>query len=327
MRTRDRFDAGAAAAFLRERFADPAITVEPLSGGNWSDAFAFRHEGADLVARFGRHPEDYRKDARAADWRSPALPVPAFVDLGPVDGGAVDPGTAAGLDDPAGWWFAVTMRAHGTPLETASPAGWPALIPEVVDLIATAAALPYDADLGVGRWDGDGVAPHATWRSFLLEVTEDGPGHRIAGWSTALAAHPEAQAAFDAGVATLARLADAIDPPVGVVHADLTNANVLVDRGRITAVLDWGSALYGDPLHEVAWLTYWQPWQPAVPGAALLAAALADGRLTVGGDVDRRLHACRLHIGLGHLGYHAWNGDDVWLDRLTRLVLADVDPR
>lgn len=101
MRERDRFDPGVATAFLRARFADPAITVEALSGGTWSDAFAFRHDGADLVARFGRQPDDYGKDRRPAAWAAPDLPIPAMVELGPVD------------DD--GWWFAISTRAFGVP--------------------------------------------------------------------------------------------------------------------------------------------------------------------------------------------------------------------
>ena len=53
-----RYAAGQAAAFLRARYDGPTIDVEPLSGGNWSTAFGFRHRSADLVARFGRHPDD-----------------------------------------------------------------------------------------------------------------------------------------------------------------------------------------------------------------------------------------------------------------------------
>ncbi len=304
-----RYAADQALAFLRARFDDPTIELEPLHGGNWSTAFGFR-DAAELVARFGRHPEDYRKDRWATRWSSAAVPIPAMVDLGPAD------------DD--GWWFAVSSRAAGTPLEAATPAVWTTLIPDVIDLIATCASLPLEPGHGIGRWDAIGVAPHPDWPSFLLEITEDGPGHRIAGWRDALSAQPVAQRAFDTGVATLEHLATGLAPPIGVVHADLTNANVLVDRSRISAVLDWGSAMYGDPLHDVAWLTYWQPWQPTVPGAALAEAALADERLTAGGDVARRLRACRLHIGLGHLAYHAWKHDEVWLGHLTALVLADA---
>ena len=310
MRARDRFDAGAATAFLREHLADRTIAVQSLSGGNWSDAYAFRHDGADLVARFGRQPDDYRKDRRAAAWTAPDLPVPVVHDVGPVGHG--------------GWWFAISTRAFGAPLESVTPAAWSALVPRVVDLIARCASLPHDQAQGVGRWDPDGTAPQASWREFLLVVAHDGPEHRIAGWRTALAARPDAQAAFSVGLTALDELSLGLEPPVGVVHADLINANVLVAGDRITAVLDWGSAMYGDPLHDVAWIDVWSPWHPNLSAPALLDAVVADGRLTAGGDVERRLAACRLHIALGHLAYHAWNGDDEWLDQLAALTLSFV---
>ncbi len=306
MRTREQFGAGEAAAFLRDRFDDAAIEIEPLVGGTWSQAFAFRHAGEELVARFGRQPDDYGKDRRAATWATPELLVPTVLDVEPVD------------DD--GWWCAVSTRAFGTPLEAATPAEWAVLVPRVIDLISRCAALPYEPTQGVGRWGPDGLAPHATWREFLLEVADDGPDHRIHGWRAALAHHPEAQAAFDAGLVALERVSVDLTPPLGVVHADVLNSNVLVDGGRITAVLDWGSAMYGDPLHDVAWIAFWAPWHPNLSGPALLEVALADERLTAGGDVERRLQACRLHIALGHLAYHAWAGHPDELERLAAIT-------
>ena len=66
------------AVFLRERFAD-VDAVELLNGGDWSSAFGFISGGRSLVARFGEHGEDYAKDAIAARWVAPDLPVPRVV--------------------------------------------------------------------------------------------------------------------------------------------------------------------------------------------------------------------------------------------------------
>lgn len=43
-----------AGAFLAEHLGHTVI-VELLGAGMWSRAFAFRHDGRDLVARFGQH--------------------------------------------------------------------------------------------------------------------------------------------------------------------------------------------------------------------------------------------------------------------------------
>jgi len=58
----------------------------------------------------------------------------------------------------------------------------------------------------------------------------------------------------------LTRLADTPDwvaPPVWL-HGDLHSANVLVDEGRIAAVIDWGDITSGDPAVDlaIAWMLF-----------------------------------------------------------------------
>ena len=65
---------------------------------------------------------------------------------------------------------------------------------------------------------------------------------------------------FDAGYARLLGLVDARPEARHLVHSDLLNFNVLAEDDRVSAVFDWGAALYGDFLWDVAWLTFWQPW-------------------------------------------------------------------
>jgi hypothetical protein len=38
--------------------------------------------------------------------------------------------------------------------------------------------------------------------------------------------------------------------------------NLMTDRRRITAVIDWDRALFGDPLYELANLLFWRRLQP-----------------------------------------------------------------
>src|SRR5699024_2408647 len=45
-----------------------------------------------------------------------------------------------------------------------------------------------------------------------------------------------------------------------LVHADFGSNNVLTDNGRITAVIDWSEAMFGDSQYEVANIFFWRPW-------------------------------------------------------------------
>lgn len=84
-----------------------------------------------------------------------------------------------------------------------------------------------------------------------------------------------------------------------LIHEDLLNRNVLVNGNEITAVFDWGNAMYGDALYDTAWLLYWWPWYPQWSEIDIRAA------LDLSDDVDDRLFAYQLHIGLDHLAYTA----------------------
>jgi aminoglycoside phosphotransferase (APT) family kinase protein len=94
------------------------------------------------------------------------------------------------------------------------------------------------------------------------------------------------------------------------------NRNILVDATRVTAVLDWGSSIYGDFLFDLAWLTVWQPWYPAWSAVDLVAEARAHYR-DIGLEVDdfgRRLRASELFIALDGQAFQAFIGDWGHLD-------------
>lgn len=92
-----------------------------------------------------------------------------------------------------------------------------------------------------------------------------------------------------------------------MIHGDLLSRNVLAAGGRVTAVLDWGNALYGDNLYDAAWLIYWWPWYPQWSDIDISAVLSAHwGRPPV--NVAERLHAYLIHIGLDAIAYCVFRG-------------------
>ena len=201
-------------------------------------------------------------------------------------------------------------RAYGIPLESVSAAQWRAVVPDVVSALEAMRTTDLSATTGFGGWGADGQAPCATWTEFLLAVGDDPPEHRTYGWRKRLATVPEGEAAFAWGIERLKQVAtDAI--PRCLTHCDLMNRNVLVQADQITAVFDWGCSLYGDHLYDLAWFEFWAPWTPELD-IQLLKTALAQRWQEAGyapENLDARLMACNLRIGLDHLAYNAYLGD------------------
>ncbi len=160
---------------------------------------------------------------------------------------------------------------------------------------------------GVGHWDKDGTANCATWREHLLTVVEDKPTQRTHGWRRKLEQNsPSGTDSFERGLNKLKNFA-LTDVTRSLLHCDLMNRNALVDGGRINAVFDWGCGRFGDHLYDLAWFEFWAPWHTNLD-VPLLREALENQWIQVGyvpTNLQERLSACYLHIGLDHIAYNA----------------------
>ena len=286
-------DTRAVEQFLRVEFGDDVDHVEYVGAGAWSECFGFTDPEGSFVVRFGHHVDDFDKDRLAARFATFGLPVPGFRALGRT------------TDD----WYVVTRRVRGDPIEELDAAGWSAVVPSLFAALDAMADADLGSMSGFGGWDRSGHAPHPTWRDHLMSVGIDTPDRRTHGWRRKLAESSIGERLLDAAVAALNDVADACPTGErGLIHSDLINRNVLVDTGRITGIFDWGCSMYGDPIFDLAWLSFWSPWHPGLQSVNIVdrwqAHATATGRSLSG--FDDRLRACHLAIGIDHLGYNAF---------------------
>ena len=261
---------------------------EPLAAGAWSTAYSLTVAGRPMVLRVSRHGGDFAKDEAVAGVVRGVLPVPAITVRG----------------ETAGWAYAVSERLTGTPLDDLDASALAAVLPDLFDVMDAIARIEVGGR-GYGRWDRSRTAPGRSWPEYLLTVDHETP--RVPGWRAALAASDVGLEPFERGLATLRRLAPGLPDERRMVHDDLLARNVLATGDRISGVLDWGSACFGDPLYDAAWLLYCWGWYPQWSSVDIEAA------------IGRRWHpdpavlrAYRLHIGLGSIAYCATR--DRWAD-------------
>ena len=300
-----------ARAFLIDRFGEAVGDLGRLNGGAWSTAYGYRVGTRGLVIRFSALEEDFRKDERAARNRSAALPIPPVLEIGEAFGG----------------FYAISERAHGDFLEEVDEVRMRGLLPALFAALDAMRLADISATSGFGSWGADGTAGASSWRLALLAVANDRPTARIHGWSERLAGSPTGDRPFREAYRVLetlaASLAVDLPDPRHLIHSDLVNRNVLVTGSRITAVLDWGSALYGDFLFDLAWIRFWQPWYPAW-GAIDFRKEAARHFEAIGLDVPRfeeRLRACEIYIGLDGQVYQAFTRDWPELERTAARTL------
>lgn len=285
-----------------------------IGEGAWSRCFGFYHNGEELVVRFGKYIDDFEKDKHAYRYATPNLPIPELRDLG----------TYSDL------YYAISTRVHGVPLESINTAQWRAVVPSLAAAMEAMRQADISSTSGFGGWGPDGNAQRRTWPERLLTVNEDNPEHRTYGWRKRLAeSSPEGATVFTWGYNLLKEVvSDAV--PRSLLHCDLANRNVLVAENKISGIFDWGCSIYGDHLYELAAFTFWSPWHSQLD-VPMLQAELEKRWHDAGyipKDIEKRLWACYLHIGLEHIAYNAYLGDWHTLletaERMKRLVDIDL---
>ncbi|MGF1476304.1 MAG: phosphotransferase family protein [Geminicoccaceae bacterium] len=143
----------------------------------------------------------------------------------------------------------------------------------------------------VGSWGNDVAAELGRQLALLHKVSPEkaalefmpfpqGPpfAGRIAEYRHFLDELDEPQPVIEYGLSWLER-----HPPepfgLSLLHCDYRTGNYLVHEGRLTAILDWEFAAYGDPLEDVSWFLArcWRfgAWQRQAGGVGSVEAFLA----------------------------------------------------
>src|SRR5258708_724566 len=196
---------------------------------------------------------------------------------------------------PGSSWPATAAARLGAALDERDEAGMRAVLPSLLRALDAIRGIDVAGSTGYGIWAPDSAGPHPSWQAALLSIADD--HDRIAGWRRVLQTSPAAAGAFAKAHARLQSMAGALPGTRHIIHGDLLNHNVLVNGSRISGVIDWGNAAYGDWLYDAAWLLYWWPWYPAWRRIDLRAEL--DPHWTAGhgppADFQFRLRSHHLH--------------------------------
>jgi hygromycin-B 4-O-kinase len=286
---------------------EPAKTLVPLKGGEWSAAYMFSLDGFSFVIRLSHTPENFYRDKVAARWSSPELPIPQIIRVGRYQD----------------HHYAISPFIHGEPFEKLSAADLEQTIPGFLSMTTALQSIDLESTEGFGTITQEGQGAFRSWPEALLDVNNDRPENLTHGWKKLLAKNPAAQRKVDRFYEQLTELVHFCPEQKHPIHSDLLYQNLLVHNHRISAVLDWGCAMIGDPVYDIALIAFFEPWYLAFSQVDLiskmrqsyLTQSTANSR-----NFEQRIAAYQIHLTLGNIAYCVFSeGKHDYNEHINRL--------
>ena len=286
---------------------EPVRTLVPLKGGEWSAAYRFGLNRADFVIRLSHTPENFYRDKIAARWSSPDLPIPQIIKI----------------DRYQDHHYAISPFFYGEPFEKLSVADLEQTVPDFLSMMTALQSINLDSTEGFGTITKEGQGVFRSWHEALLDVYNDRPENLIHGWKERLSKDQSAQRKIDRFYGRLSELVRYCPELKHPIHSDLLYQNLLVHNHRISAVLDWGCSMIGDPVYDIALIAFFEPWYPAFTQVNLIPK-MRQSYLAQSSDnakyFEQRMAAYQIHLSLGNIAYCVFSeGKHDYNEHINRL--------
>ena len=269
---------------------EPGMTLVPIKSGEWSAAYMFSMDNLSFVIRLSHTPENFCRDKAAAKWSSPGLPIPQIIKM----------------DRYQDQYYAISPFFHGKPFEKLSANDLEQTIPDFLSVMTALQSISLYSAEGYGTLTSEGQGAFQSWSEALLDVKNDHQNSLIHGWKKTLAETPDAQRKFNHFYMQLTELVRFCPEQKHPIHSDLLSQNLLVNNHRISAVLDWGCAMIGDPVYDIALISFFEPWYPAFSQAGLIHKMRESYFALSSNNSENflpRVTAYQIHLTLSNIAY------------------------
>lgn len=300
--------------FLSGHLQTNISNIDTVGNGEWSQTFFFTTNEQRKVIRFSSVDEDFKKDAFAARYASPTLPIPPIEEIG----------------EAFERFFAISPYIDGKMIDHFTAAEMREAVPALLDLLNALREVDGPQTRGYGGFGDDGNSAIPSWREYLTIIPHDSPESRLYGWRKNLAGNKAAEEIYQLGRQRLLDLIPLCPEERHMVHNDLLHFNLIMKGSQVAAVIDWGCALWGDFLYDLAMFTAWQFYYPAMAGInfAEEARRFFQAKNVLLLHFKERLECYQIHLLLDSLTYNTWKEDHTQIDltiRRLKEILANTN--
>lgn len=236
-------------ALLSQHFSTPVPDLVPVEGGQVARTFAFRTAEQEYIIRFNHDimldsnlPKEMYLMRKFAGTRIPLAPILHVGRLGDLQ-------------------FAISRKMPGQMLETLSPQEVRNLLPQLLDLLAIIHHIDVSDTHGYGGFGDQGEGHFSSWSNSLRMVaSEEADNDYFGKWYSLFDETFLERDLYNNLYQRMCELLVYCPEDRYLIYGSLSLRNVLAQDGKITAVLDWLDASYGDFVYDIASIDFWSPW-------------------------------------------------------------------
>jgi len=235
-------------ALLQQHFTEPITNLALIEGGQIACTFAFRVGEQAYILRFmaaNSMPISFAKEAFLSQTiASPQIPIPQVLQTGRWQD----------------MHFAISRRVPGQMVEKLPVQAIVQLIPSIIATLDAIHQVDVSQRKNYGVFNEQGVGLYTNWRSFLIKVKDEEEDWDYFGkWHSLFEKTFLERELFDDLFQRMMHLLDFCPTDRYLVHGNYSLRNILAHEGKITGVVDWLDARYGDFVYDIAGLDFWIP--------------------------------------------------------------------
>ena len=238
--------------FLVENFSEKSNNLEPLKGGEVSQAFSFEDQKQSYIIKIRkirkihakRKPFEKELNAyKSITSRDKSIPIPKIIQKGVY------------LEEEGEKYiYCITEKAGGSFVHLFPQEKQRLVDVLLIKMLYKIHSIDISTTSNYGHWEHFDKGNYSSWKEFILgEIEEPNPFIEEARKGG------EEVDFLDQAMRRIRELLSFCTEKRYLVHADYGHDNTLADEaGNITAVFDWEHSLFGDFVYDIAWLDFWR---------------------------------------------------------------------
>ena len=236
-------------ALLGQHFSTPITDLVTVEGGQVARTFAFRTGVQEYIIRFNHDtmldsnlPKEVYLIRKIAGTSIPFAPILHVGRLGELH-------------------FAISRKMPGQMLGTLPPQEIRNLLPQMLDLLAIIHRIDVSDTHGYGCFGYRGEGHFPSWSSHLRMIArEEAENDYFGKWYRLFDETFLDRDLYNDLYQHMCELLPYCPDERYLIYGGLSLRNVLAQDGKITALLDWLDASYGDFVYDIASIDFWSPW-------------------------------------------------------------------